>query len=134
MHGDRILGVVTGAIVLLIIAVSCRAGVLDGTKLKVEVVPDKATADKGEKEFADELIFADGKFTSTALLPKGFKPSKYNAEVETNEAEFEAEQVSETDDVVSWLGEIRGTNAVGRLKWKREDGSYLSYEFSGTKE
>jgi hypothetical protein len=134
MHGNRILGLVTGAIVLLDIAVTCYAGVLDGTKLKVKVEPDKPAAEKGEKGFEDELIFADGTFTSKALLTKGFKPSKYNGEVEPNEAEFEVEQVGETNNVVNWLGEIRGTNAVGRLKWKREDGSNLSYEFNGTKE
>jgi hypothetical protein len=134
MHTNRILGWVTAASVLLVTAMNCRAGVLDGTKWKVKVVPDKTAADKGEKEFADELIFADGKFTSTALLPQGFKPSKYNGEVEPGEAEFEVEQVSETAGVVTWLGEIRGTNAVGRLRWMQKDRGNFAFEFSGNKE
>lgn len=134
MHADRILGWVTVATVLLATTMNCRAGVLDGTKWKVKVVPDKTAADNGEKEFDDELVFADGKFTSTALLGKGFKPSKYRGEVEPNEAEFEVEQVSETGGVVNWLGEIRGTNAVGRLRWTRKDRGNFAFEFSGNKE
>ena len=109
-------------------------GLLDGTKLKVKVVPDKAAADKGAKAFDDELIFADGKCTSTALLPKGFKPAKYNAEVEPNEAEFEIELVSATNGVVVWTGEIRGTNTLGGLQWMQEGRGSLMYEFKGTKE
>src|SRR2546425_9571373 len=87
---------------LLASAIIVHAGVLDGTKWKVKVVPDKAGADRGEKEFDDELIFTDGKFTSTALLRKGFKSSKYNAEVEPHEAEFEVELVSATNGVAAW--------------------------------
>jgi hypothetical protein len=134
MQTDKIAGLVMAATVLFASAIIMQAAMLDGTKWKIKVVPDKAAADKGEKEFEDELIFADGKFTSTALLRKGFKPSKYGGEAEEKEAEFEVEQLSETNGVANWLGEIRGTNAVGRLKWQQKDGSNLSYEFNGTKE
>ena len=134
MQTNKIVGLVMATTALFASAIIVHAAMLDGTKLKVKMVPDKAAADKGEKEFEDELIFADGKFTSTALLRKGFKPSKYRGEFEEKEAEFEVEQLSETNGVANWQGEIRGTNAVGRLKWKQKDGSYLSYEFNGTKE
>lgn len=134
MQTHRIPGLIVAATMLLAVAVICCAQALDGTKWKVKVVPNEAVAAKGEKEFNDELIFADGKFTSTALLKKGFKPAKYNGDIEPKEAEFEVEQVSETNGVVTWLGEIRGTNAVGRLQWRQKDGGKLAYEFSGTKE
>jgi hypothetical protein len=129
---NRILGIAVAA--CLFGALTARAGALDGTKWKVEVVPDKAAADKGEKEFDDVLIFADGKFTSTALLPKGFKPSKYKTDIEPKEAEFEVEQLSETNGVADWHGEIRGTNTVGGLEWTQKDRGYLLFEFTGTKE
>ena len=111
-----------------------KAATLDGTKWKVKVTPDKAAADKGEKEFDDELIFADGKFTSSACLSHGFKPSKYKYESEDNEAEFEVEQVSDKEGVATWLGQVMGTNTVGRLAWKKKDGTNLAYDFNGSKE
>jgi hypothetical protein len=122
------------ATALFAVALICRAEALDGTKWRIKVVPDKAAADKGKKEFDDELIFAHGKFTSTALLKKGFKPSKYFGDIEPNEAEFEVAQVSEKAGAVTWLGEIRGTNTMGRLQWTQKDGGKLAYEFTGTKE
>lgn len=134
MQANRIRRVTIVGAILVASAIIVHAGLLDGTKLKVKVVPDKAAAEKGAKEFDDELIFADGKCTSTALLQKGFKPSKYNAEAEPNEAEFEIELVSATNGVVVWTGEIRGTNTLGGLQWMQEGRSNLMYEFSGTKE
>ena len=122
------------SVVLLIGAIVVHAALLDGTRFKVKVVPDKTTADKGVKAFDDELIFADGKFTSTTLLPKGFKPVKYYAESEPNEAEFEAELKSTTNGVATWTGEIRGTNALGGLQWLQKNGTNFSYEFTGTKQ
>lgn len=119
---------------LLASSILLHAAVLDGTKWKVKVVPDKATADKGVKEFDDELIFADGKLTSTALLRKGFKPAKYHAEAEPNEAESEAELVSATNGVATWTGEIRGTNTLGGLQWLQKNGTNFSYDFTGTKQ
>lgn len=119
---------------LLAGAIIVHAGLLDGTKWKVKVVPDKAAADKGAKGFNDELIFADGKFTSTTLLRKGFKPSKYHAEAEPHEAEFEAELVSATNGGATWTGEIRGTNTLGGLLWSQKGRGNFIYEFNGTKE
>ena len=134
MQANRTQRITTVLAMLLAGAIIVHAGVLDGTKLKVKVVPDKAAADKGAKEFVDELIFADGKCTSTALLQKGFKQAKYSAEVEPNEAEFEIELGSATNGVVVWTGEIRGTNTLGGLQWMQEGRSNLMYEFSGAKE
>ena len=134
MLADRIRRITIVGAMLLASAIIMHAGVLDGTKLKVKVVPDKAAADKGAKGFDDELIFADGICTSTALLQKGFKPSKYSGEVEPNESEFEIELVSATNGVVVWTGEIRGTNTLGGLQWMQAGHSNLMYEFTGTKE
>jgi hypothetical protein len=118
----------------LVSVIVVPAALLDGMKFKVKVVPDKVTAEKGAKEFDDELIFADGKFTSTTLLRKGFKPSKYYAETEPNEAEFEVEQRSAGNGVATWTGEIRGTNALGGLSWLQKNGTNFTYDFTGTKQ
>jgi hypothetical protein len=125
---------IIASVIVFAAAFMVQAALLDETKFKVKVVPDKATADKGAKEFDDELVFADGKFTSTALSRKGFKPANYHAEAEPNEAEFEVEQRSATKGVATWTGEIRGTNALGGLQWLQKSGTNFSYEFTGTKQ
>jgi hypothetical protein len=134
MRTNRPCSLAIVAVVTFAIAVACYAGVLDGTHGKVKMIPDKATADKGEKGFEDTLSFADGKFTSTFFLARGFKPATYNGEKEENEAEFEVEQTSTTNGVVNWLGEIRSKKLVGRLTWKKADGTNLMYDFDGPKE
>jgi len=127
---------VAGIWVLMLSALACpcRAGFLDGTSGQLKVVPEQATADKGGKEFSDKITFADGKFTSSFFLAKGFKPAVYRGETEPNEAEFEVEQTSVSDGVITWLGEIRGKQILGRLKWQKKDGPMLSYNFEGTKD
>jgi hypothetical protein len=67
-------------------------------------------------------------------LRQGFKPGKYHAEAEPNEAEFEIELVSATNGVAVWTGEIRGTNTLGGLQWMQEGRGSFLYEFRGTKE
>ena len=118
---------------LLASALILRAETMDGTKWKVKVVPDKASADKGAKEFDDEWTFANGKFTSATMLKQGFKPTKYTLETEPGEAEFEIEQSRATNDVVVWVGDIKGTNTIGGLQWKAKDRGDYIYEFKGTR-
>ena len=124
---------------LLASVIVVQAGLLDGTKWKVKVVPDKASAEKGAKEFTDEWTFTGDKFTSSAMQQKGFAPSKYRVETEEavvgelRECEFEIEQMKATNDVVVWTGDIRGTNTNGGLQWKAKDRGDFIYEFIGTK-
>jgi hypothetical protein len=134
MKTNRIVGLAAASGMAFAVAIACYAAVLDGTHGKVKVIPDKVTADTGEKGFDDTLSFADGKFTSVFFLAKGFKPAAYNGETEENEAEFEVEQTSVTNGLINWLGEIRGKKLMGRLMWKKKDGPTLTYNFEGTKE
>jgi hypothetical protein len=128
---------VVGAI-LVRAATQDAANPLDGTKWKIKLVPDKATAAKGGKEFADEWVFADGKFTSAALSREGFQPAtSYRLEREPNEMEFEIEQsktVKATNDVAVWTATIEGTNATGGLQWKKKVNGDFLYDLTGTKE
>ncbi len=114
------------------------AKLLDGTKWKIQAIPDKTTFDKGGKEIDDEWVFADGKFTSTAMAREGFKPSaKFRVEMEPGEIEFEIEQfkaVKATNDVVIWTATIHGTNATGGLQWKKKVNGDFLYDVVGTKE
>src|SRR6266478_5645797 len=109
------LGIVIISVITLATACHRHGGVLDGTHWKIRVTPEKASAEKGEKEYDDTLAFVDNKFASSALKPKGFKPSLYRGEMEENEAEFEIEQVSEINGVANWLGEVRSNHISGAL-------------------
>lgn len=112
---------------------SLHADILTG-RWKVTLIPDKATAERGEREFTDTISFAGGIFISSALAAKGFKSAKYRGDFEEREAEFDLEQQSESEGTVIWIGEVRGGKMAGRLQWKKKDGTNLSFNFSGTKE
>jgi hypothetical protein len=130
---SRFAGAIIGATFLLL-ALTCRSVMLDGTICRVKVTPGSAASNKDPKEFDDTLSFADGKFTSKAFLAKGFKPAVTRGEEEKNEAEFEIEQTNDTGDVLNWQGEIRGSHVGGKLRWIKKDGAVLAYYFNGTKE
>src|ERR1051326_8298458 len=120
MQTYRVQRTIIVSAMLLGTALFVPAAMLDGTKWKVKAVPDKATADKGGKPFSDELIFANGQFTSRAMLRNGFKTSKYKSETEPGEIGFEVEQFRATNDVAIWIADTRGTNMIGGLQWKRK--------------
>jgi hypothetical protein len=132
MKYNRFPGPLVATMLVFAVAMVCCDAFLDGTQCKVKMVTDKATADKGEKAYDDTLSFADGKFSSSTFQARGFKPASYKGEKEDIEAEFEVEQTSVTNGVVTWLGEIRGKKFAGRLTWKKKDGTSLSYDFEGT--
>jgi hypothetical protein len=130
------------SVMLIASAVLVRAAMedgsklLEGTKWKIKAIPDKATVDKGGKVIEDEWVFADGKFTSTAMAREGFKPATYTLETEPGEIEFEIEQskaVKATNDVVIWTATIKGTNTTGGLQWKKKVNGDFIYDVVGTK-
>ena len=134
MHAHKFLCLAIISVIALATTNHCPGGVLDGTHWKINVIPEKANPDKGEKAYDDTLVFVDGRFSSAALALKGFKPSPYRGEKEENEAEFEVEQVSQANGVVNWLGEVRGKQISGRLQWRKKNGASLSYNFTGVME
>jgi hypothetical protein len=143
MQRNKIQRITILSAILLASAVLVRAAqvdgskLLDGTKWKVKAVPDKATADKGGKDIEDEWVFANGKFTSKAMAPEGFKPASYKLETEPGEIEFEIEQskaIKATNDVVIWNATIQGTKVTGGLQWKKKVNGDFLYDVVGTKE
>ena len=122
------------ATLAMLTATAARAELLDGTKWKVQVVPSEAAAAKGEKEFADELVFADGKFSSTATLAKGYPQAAYRAEDESYEIEFESVLVNTAEGKATWSGGIDKTSITGRLEYIHKDGTKLYYTFKGKRE
>jgi hypothetical protein len=122
-------------VALTAIAMNCWAGALDGIRANVRIVPADAPADKSDQGFDDTLSFADGKFSSTAFLAKGFQPARYDGEREEREAEFIVSQTNGIGEVIEWLGNIGGNHVGGRLHWKTKDGmKKVFYHFNGTKD
>jgi hypothetical protein len=123
-----------GIVALTVIAMNCWAGALDGIRANVRIVPADAPADKSDKGFDDTISFADGKFSSTVFLAKGFQPARYNGEREEHEAEFTVTQTNGVGEVIDWLGNINRNRVGGRLQWMTKDGTRVPYYFNGTKE
>jgi len=114
---------------------SPQVAVLDGTSWKIEVEPDGMAKDKGEKQFKETLTFADGNVSLSA--PKvGFEASPYSI---TKSAEnqkdlnFKAERSSTGEGNSILTGMVHENNVKGKLIWTKNDGTVLTYSFSGNK-
>jgi hypothetical protein len=111
---------------------SPRVAVLDGTSWKLDVEPDKMAQDKGEKEFKETLMFADGSVSLSA--PKvGFESSPYSV-LKAGEKDwtFKAERAS-AGETSLWTGTVKGNNVEGKLIYTKNDGAVLTYTFKGNK-
>jgi hypothetical protein len=134
MRADHVTkGLILGA-TLLLVALTCRSAILDGTTCRVKVTPGASISNTDAQEFDDTLSFADGKFTSKAFVAKGFQPGITHGEDEGKEAEFEIEQTNTVGDVLNWQGEIRGNSVGGKLHWIKKAGATQAYYFHGMKE
>lgn len=110
------------------------ASPLEGTAWSVNVVPDEAAKQQGEKSFEDGLIFKDGKVTLTACVKVGFAPSTYTAEPVGGAWTLATEQISPDQGQTQWAAEISGDTINGTMVWTKQDGTVLHYTFQGSKE
>jgi hypothetical protein len=119
---------------ILLLALTCRSALLDGTICHVKITPGGSTSNKDAKELDDTLSFANGEFTSKAFLSYGFQSGVTHGEDEGREAEFEIEQTNAVGDVLNWQGEIKEKSVGGKLRWIKKAGGTQAYYFHGTKE
>jgi hypothetical protein len=125
-----------GLLLLLVLAVASPGDVhaarkkvdVEGT-WNVKVIPDSASAARGEEEFDDTLILRKGKFRSTAGEPQGFGEARYR--VEENHWMSDAE--SPTEGKKHWHGEVTGDSVQGQMTWTRAGGAVLNYTFTGSR-
>ena len=111
-----------------------ETGLLDGTKWKITVTPDKQTAAKGEKAYEETLLFASGKMMASASAARGFGPSPYLAERKDDTIHWQAEPISPTAGKALWSGEAKGRSIRGTLNCVKKDNSLCQYSFSGERE
>ena len=114
---------------------SPQVAVLDGTSWKVDVEPDGMAKEKGEKQFKETLTFADGNVSLSA--PKvGFEASPYSvlkSGENPKDFTFKAERASVGEGSSVWTGTVHENNLKGKLIWTKNDGTVLTYTFSGNK-
>jgi hypothetical protein len=122
------------AAILTVAGAATRPERMDGTQWKVKVTPDEESSKKGAKGFDDEFIFAEGRFTSTAMLAHGFKAGPYRYETEDADVEWAADKQNDTTDLAGWGGRVDGKTTSGNFHWQKKDGTSLFFKFSGTKE
>jgi hypothetical protein len=105
---------------------------VDGTSWTVEVHADQAAKEKGERDFNETIIFADGMMTTTKSKTMGFESTPYKA-TRSGEGkwDFTAEQVSKDQGRFVWTGTIHGDDAEGKLVWTKPDNSIITYTFDG---
>ena len=95
-------------------AASTASGVLDGKKF---VGP---TGEKGKKvDHEDELSFSDGKFTSSACFPYGFKSGPYTATVDGDSIHFQAVTLSPTHGKMEWKGTFKDGTLDVTYSWTK---------------
>jgi len=112
-----------------------KVAVLDGTSWKVQVEPDAMAKEKGEKEFDETLIFADGSLSATARQQIGFAASSYavTPDPKSKDMTFTTEQRSEHEGTTTWTGTIHEDHVEGKMIWKKANGSILTFTFKGEK-
>jgi hypothetical protein len=126
--------VVVCALILSTVAIaSPKVAVLDGTSWKVDVEPDSMAKTKGEKEFKETLMFADGNISLSA--PKvGSEASPYSVtKAGEKDFTFKAERYSSGEGSSVWTGTTHGKDIEGKMILTKNDGAVLTYTFKGNK-
>lgn len=112
---------------------AATASPLEGTTWPVMVIPDALAAKKGEKPFADTLMFKDGKVAMSACVKAGFAPSTYTASPVGSGWSVSTQQVSKDQGRTAWQATLTGETITGTMVWKKPDGSLLHYAVGGKK-
>jgi hypothetical protein len=109
---------------------SAASGVLDGKKFF------GPTGEKGKKvDHEDVLSFSDGKFTSSACFPYGFKSGPYTETVEGDSIHFQAVTVSPTHGKMEWKGTLKDGTLDVTYSWTKERWlwtTFREYWFTGS--
>jgi len=113
-----------GLLVLLILSgFSVPVAAQEGSHLLDGQAYVGRNGEKGKSlaEYEDEeIVFADGMFTSVSCEPYNFASSPYTARVEGNKIRFEAVTHSPTHGRIAWQGVIDGEKAEVEFVWTKE--------------
>jgi hypothetical protein len=119
--------------VLLLLAATAGAGLLDGTAWDLDLVPTRQTAAKGAKPYEDVLTFAHGHAISNESKRAGLSAVRYSATGANGFYNWETAPVLRERHKAQWGGVINGRNISGTLKRVTREGRELYYNFQGRK-
>ncbi|PWT90299.1 MAG: hypothetical protein C5B54_07420 [Acidobacteria bacterium] len=116
-----------GLLIAVCALVYAAAASLDGKTFEGK------TGEKGKTEAHDDsLMFADGKFHSSACDQYGFTPVAYKASQKNGVTTFTAEASSEKEGKINWKGTIKGDDCDATLVWKKAGQKDVEYWFKGS--
>jgi hypothetical protein len=104
------------------------AGALDGKTFTVEI----ARRGTKTKTRPDELVFADGKFRSSAHDKLGFGETLYTSAPSGAKTAFDATAKSAKQGVMTWKGTVDGDAISGEMTWNRTRRTPVRYWFKGS--
>ena len=111
-----------------------KVAALDGTSWKLEVGPDAMAKQKGEKDYKEELTFADGMVSMKEGQKVGFASSHYDiAKSGDKDWTFKTAQDSQSVGQSVWTGTIHEKNIEGKMIMTKKDGAVLTYTFKGSR-
>ena len=94
------------------------AGELDSTAWRIH--------EKGETE-TEDLIFIDGRFTSSGCIPYGFISSDYSSSKDGGNVKWQATQTNKDMEKMAWTGQTKGKEINGTYVFTDKKGkSYTS--------
>jgi hypothetical protein len=120
-----------------LVLVSLLAALSIATSAFAEKAPlDGTTAHgkikNGDNTFKDDLIFADGMFTSTACKKMGFAAAPYKAEVKGKTTTFTAESTNAKGEKMEWTGTITGKKVSANGSHVGADGKSGPFSYAGS--
>ncbi len=102
------------------------AGLLDGKTFEGQCIR------KGKAESsADDLVFKDGKFLSTACVKYGFSEAPYTTKKDGDTIVWDASTVSATEGKMLWKGTIKGDLAEASFTWVKTGSDAQEWTFKG---
>ena len=103
-------------------------GPLDGKTFSVNI----SEYGKDGQPRADDLIFNDGKFSSTECAQYGFGDAVYESAKKDGKILFEATTNSDKEGTIEWEGKVDGDNISGNFMWSKQGQDPIFYTYSGS--
>ena len=102
----------------------CRAADLDSTSWRIH--------EKGKTE-TEDLIFIDGRFTSSGCIPYGFISSSYSSTKSGDAIKWDATQMNKENEKMVWSGQAKGKDINGTYVFTDKKGKTYTEEWLGKK-
>lgn len=97
---------------------------LDGKMFSGKLLPEGKK--KGDK---DDLLFKDGKFTSSACTKYGFEAAPYKTSMQDGKTMFEVEAMNPKGEKMDWKGWLDGGKLSAAAVYTNKKGKQMKYNW-----